>query len=121
VATIIWNCSVVHSLDHWEIWQIPMEHKPTRLRVPPPFERTDCAFEPGELTVLDDRVRQYMWHEMYIRPWPIKRLVDVDYQFHEPALQSANRAFLQALAGYATSRAPNDYCPLGEIATSIQH
>jgi hypothetical protein len=120
LATIIWNCSIVHSADHREFYAIPMEHKPTRLRIPAPFEKTECSFEEKELTQVDDRLRHYMWHEMYVRPWPLKQLIDVDYQFAEPAMQGANRDFVGALRSYDAGLTDNKYVPLREIATSIQ-
>ncbi|WP_319429882.1 hypothetical protein [Mycobacterium sp. RTGN5] len=119
LAIIIWNCSVVHSADHREFYSIPMEHKPTRLRIPPPFDKSECSFDEKDLTQVDDRLRHYMWHEMYVRPWPLKQLIDVDYQFAEPAMQQANRDFVAALATYDASLTDNKYAPLRELATSI--
>jgi hypothetical protein len=121
VATIMWNCSVVHSADHWEFYGIPMEHKPTRLRVPPPFEKRGQTFDAAALTHVEDRLRQYMWHELYVRPWPLRKLTDVDYGFEEPALQQANRGFADALAAYDKNLAGHGFIPLAEIATSIQY
>ncbi|WP_396930099.1 hypothetical protein [Mycolicibacterium sp.] len=120
LAMIIWNCSVVHSADHREFYAIPMEHKPTRLRIPPPFTKSDCTFDEKDLTQVDDRLRHYMWHEMYVRPWLLKKLVDVDYAFTEPTMQQANRDFISALKAYDTSLTSNEYAPLAELATSIQ-
>ena len=121
LATILWNCSVVHSADHREFYAIPMEHKPTRLRVPPPFERSECSFDVKDLTEVDDRLRHYMWHELYVRPWPLKQLTDVDYQFAEPAMKEANRDFISQLTSYDSGLRSNKYIPLREIATSIQY
>jgi hypothetical protein len=121
IATIIWNCSVVHSADHWDFHAIPMEHKPTRLRIPPPFEKRECSFDVKDLTEPDDRLRQYMWHELYVRPWILKRLCDVDYQFVEPEMQAANREFVRRLAAHEAGLDGNPYIPLREIATSIQY
>jgi hypothetical protein len=120
LALIIWNCSVVHSADHREFYAIPMEHKPTRLRIPPPFDKSECTFDEKDLTQVDDRLRHYMWHEMYVRPWPLKQLTDVDYEFAESALQAANRDFIAALTAYDAGLTDNKYAPLQEIATSIQ-
>lgn len=122
LATLIWNAAVVHSADHWDFYSIPMEHKPTRLRVPPPFDRTECSFEVSDLTQPEDRLRQYMWHELYVRTWTLRRLPDVDYGFNEPALQEANRTFIEDLKTYdAARRGDSPYIPLGEIGTSIQY
>ncbi len=118
IATVIWNCSVVHSSDHWDFHAIPMEHKPTRLRVPPPFTRRDVGFEPSALTEPGDRMRHYMWHELYMRQWTVKLLCDVDYQFDEPSLKEANRDFLTQLGSYA-ARQSHKYAPLDQIAVSI--
>lgn len=120
MAMIIWNCSVVHSADHWEFFQIPMEHKPTRLRVPPPFDRRACSFEEPELTTVDDRLRHYMWHELYVKPHPLRRLSEVDYAFEAPDLQEENRELHRQLAHYA-SRWKDRYVPLEQICTSIQY
>jgi hypothetical protein len=121
LATIIWNCSVVHSADHREFYAIPMEHKPTRLRISPPFDKSECSFDESALTQVDDRLRHYMFHEMYVRPWPLKQLIDVDYQFTEPALQEANQDFIRALTSYDAGLTADKYVPLREIATSIQY
>ena len=120
LAMIIWNCSVVHSADHREFYAIPMEHKPTRLRIPPPFTKTDCTFDERDLTQVDDRLRHYMWHEMYVRPWPLKNLADVDYEFADPAMREANRDFVEALISYDSGLTDNDYATLDDMATSIQ-
>jgi hypothetical protein len=117
VAYVIWNGSVVHSADHWEFHAIPMEHKPTRLRIPPPFDRSECSFDERSLTQPDDRLRHYMWHEMYVRDWTLRRLSDVDYGFAEPHLQLANREFVAALEAYGSN---GEYIPFGEVGTSIQ-
>jgi hypothetical protein len=121
IATLIWNCSVVHSADHWDFYSIPMEHKPTRLRIPPPFERKECSFDEGDLTEPEDRLRQYMWHELYVKNWTLKHLRDVDYHFAEPELKQANQDFVRELTDYA-SRQPsdNEYIPLKAIGASIQ-
>lgn len=120
VATILWNCSVVHSADHWEFFQIPMEHKPTRLRVAPPFDRRECSFEERELTSGDDRLRHYMWHELYVKPHPLRRLSEVDYGFSSPELQEENREFRRSLVSYAAAWT-GKFIPLREICTSIQY
>ena len=109
LAMIIWNCSVVHSADHREFYAIPMEHKPTRLRIPPPFARTDCSFDERDLTQVGDRLRHYMWHEMYVRPWPLKKLADVDYEFTDPAMRQANRDFVEALICYDAGLTDNQW------------
>jgi hypothetical protein len=121
LATLVWNCSVVHSSEHFEFHAIPMEHKPTRLRVPAPFTRAERAFDPAALTQTDDRLRHYMWHELYVRLWTLKRLWELDYQFPEPELQAANRQFLASLAAYDASLGAKPFIPLREIATSIQY
>lgn len=120
LAMVIWNCAIVHSADHREFYAIPMEHKPTRLRIPPPFDKTDCTFDEKDLTQVDDRLRHYMWHEMYVRPWPLKKLADVDYEFTDAAMQEAGRDFIAALKAYDTGLTKNDYATLDELATSIQ-
>jgi hypothetical protein len=121
LATLVWNCSVVHSADHFEFHAIPMEHKPTRLRIPPPMDRCECSFEPKDLTQPADRLRHYMWHELYVRPWTLERLFDLDYHFPEPRLQAANRDFLESLGTYDAGLGPKPYVPLRDIATSIQY
>ena len=40
----------------------------TRLRIPPPFEKGARTFDVKDLTNPDDRLRQYMWHELYVQP-----------------------------------------------------
>jgi hypothetical protein len=55
-----------------------------------------------------------------VRPWPLKQLIDVDYEFAEPAMQQANRDFVAALTAYDANLADNKYAPLRELATSIQ-
>ena len=61
-----------------------------------------------------------MWHEMYVRPWPLKKLVDVHYEFTDPAMQQANRDFVEALISYDAGLTDNDYATLDDMATSIQ-
>lgn len=121
VATLIWNCSVVHSADHYEFHAIPMEHKPTRLRVPAPMDRAERPFALRDLTKTEDRLRHFMWHELYVRLWTLERLGEVDYKFAEPELQAANREFLADLATYAESQKDKPFAPLRDIATSIQY
>ena len=121
LATLIWNCSVVHSADHYEFHAIPMEHKPTRLRVAAPMKRACGPFEFKDLTRTEDRLRHFMWHELYVRLWTLERLGELDYQFPEPHLQAANRDFLAALAAYDAQTADRPYVRLKDIATSIQY
>ncbi len=122
IATVIWNCSVVHSADHYDFFHsIPMEHKPTRLRIPPPFEKGARTFDVKGLTNADDRLRQYMWHELYVKPWALKRLCDVDYEFVEEEMKEATGDFKRQLTSYESGLPTNNYIPLREIATSIQY
>lgn len=121
IATLVWNCSVVHSADHWDFYAIPMEHKPTRLRVAPPFERKEYSFEEKDLTQPEDRLRQFMWHELYVRNWNLKYLQEVDYRFDEPELKAANRDFIKALKTYEAGLPKHyNFIPLKSIGTSIQ-
>lgn len=122
LAYIVWNCSVVHSADHWEIHDIPFPQKPTRLRVAPPFKK-DAAyqFDVTKLTNVDDRLRHYMWHELYLRHWLLKRLCDVDYEFEEDSLKAAQRDFMANLASYDAANNRNRYIPIREICSSVHY
>lgn len=119
LAYVLWNCSVVHSADHWDIHAISMEHKPTRLRVPPPFKKVEFVFDVRKLMNLNDRLRQFMWHELYLRHWLLKRLCDVDYEFAEEGLRAASQEFMEQLKAYDENQPTKRYIPLKEICSSI--
>jgi hypothetical protein len=101
MAIFIWNASVSHAADHWsyanQIW--PVEYC-MRIRRPPPVSRT----EPGvnnavqQIFTLDDMQRSALCQNMFFQAWTIKpNLVETDYQFDEPVLHAAQKAFHFAL------------------------
>lgn len=121
VAYVVWNCSVVHSADHWDFHAIPLEHKPTRLRVPAPFRREGCHFDPAKLTNVDDRLRHFMWNELYLRHWLLKRLCEVDYGFQSARLQAAQRELMGKLEAYDAAHGATHYIRYREICSSIHY
>ena len=120
LAYIIWNCSVVHSADHWELLNIPLEHRPMRLRIPPPFKKQGNTLNVSSLMKGTDRIRQVMTNKLYNEHWIITRLVDIDYGFDSDRLKELSQKFVASLKSYATTN-QTKHIPLDKIMASIQH
>ena len=119
VAGYIWNCSVVHSLDHHLISQVPPEKLPYRIRVAPP-KQDDGAFDINGLATRDDIARQRLAMKMFSQSHPVTLLVDVDYRFEDPALRQCQTGFINSLFETQQSLPFPSLMAVEEMAASIQ-
>ncbi len=119
VAGFIWNCSVVHSVDHHTFSGIPVEKLPLRIRVAPPASR-GFVLDRRKIATADDLFRQRLSRRMFFKPHTLTRLIEVDYRFDAGPLQSLNRQFIERLVQLDRSL-PRRFMPVQQMAASIQY
>jgi len=97
-ASIIWNCAIVHTADHWMMHQMFKDGYPTPyiLRDKPPEQSTGTAtpesadFRPKAFLVLD-AVPANLCDLMFFRPHNTTTLIDTSYQFAPPLSDLVSR------------------------------
>jgi hypothetical protein len=119
VATLIWDVSVGHTTDHYNMGLLDINSNPMRLRVPPP-EHREVRFDRRQLAKWSDFFRYRLFWKMFLRATTILRLDDVRYPFTDPELRRFNDEFLRDLARTAESLKDGEFIPLRDIARSIQ-
>ncbi|MFL5351642.1 hypothetical protein [Archangium sp.] len=119
VSTFIHTVSVAHSADHFAYSQEPMNVAPLRLRVPPPSSKRMEPLDRSRLVWRRDAFRHWMAKRMYFDTGTLKRLVDVEYGFGVPELETEAAGFREELRRL-DRELPRRYIPLEEIASSIQ-
>lgn len=119
VATLIWDVSVGHTTDHYNMGQLDINENPMRVRVPPP-ETRDARFDRRQLGKWTDFVRYRLFWKMFLRSTTVLRLDDVRYPFTDPELRQFNDEFLGDLAKTAETLKAGAFIPLQDIARSIQ-
>lgn len=121
VASMIAGVSVVHSSEHYTYSQVPVAELPLRLRVPPPRGATSAAFRYEDLTSRRDMFRQHMAREMFFRVYPVKRLDEVEYAFHDREQQGLGERFRRELREASRRLPGREYVPLHLFASSLQY
>lgn len=121
VTTMIVGVSVVHSAEHFSYAAIDVDEVPLRLRVAPPTGPDAPPFRYEDLTNRRDMFRQHLAHEMFFKVFPVRRLAEVDYDFHDERLRDVGARFRSDLAGAARSLPGREYVPLSMIASSLQY
>ena len=119
VATFIWDVSVGHTTDHYNMGLLDINANPMRLRVPPPETKTD-TFDRDALCRWTDIFRYRLFWRMFLTSTTVYRLADVRYPFTDPALRRCNDEFLADLKATAAKHAGEEFIPLREIARSVQ-
>jgi hypothetical protein len=119
VATLIWDVSVGHTTDHYNMGQLDINQNPMRVRVPPPESR-DARFDRRQLGKWSDFFRYRLFWKMFLRSTTVLRLDDVRYPFADPELVRYNDEFLRDLATTARTLEAGAFIPLRDIARSIQ-
>lgn len=119
VATLIWDVSVGHTTDHYNMGQLDINQNPMRLRVPPPETRR-VRFDRRQLGKWTDFFRYRLFWKMFLQSSTILRLEDVRYPFTDPELRRFNDEFLRDLAKTAHTLKDGAFIPLRDIARSIQ-
>lgn len=119
VATIIWDVSVGHTTDHYNMGLLDINGNPMRIRVPPPASKDD-RFDRSKLRKWSDFFRYKLFWRLFLRSTTVYRLDKVRYPFSDPKLRQYNDEFLQDLKDTAKSVAADEFIPLREIARSVQ-
>ncbi len=121
LAGIVWDLSIGHSVDHQAFsFDVSVEEKFLRLRVPPPTSLDAPAIEPGQVTRWVDRFKARVAHRVFFQPYTVTRLVDVQYGFENAALQNAGRQFIDDLKATEANLTVRNFMPLRTISASIQ-
>lgn len=119
VATIIWDVSVGHTTDHYNMGLLDINENPMRIRVPPPTSK-DARLDRGKLRKWSDFFRYKLFWRLFLRSTTVYRLDKVRYEFTDPQLREYNDEFLRDLQETAKSVAKDEFIPLREIARSVQ-
>jgi hypothetical protein len=119
VATIIWDVSVGHTTDHYNMGLLDINENPMRIRVPPPLSK-DARLDRGKLRKWSDYFRYRLFWRLFLRSTTVYRLDNVRYPFTDPQLRQYNDEFLRDLKKTAESVAKDEFIPLREIARSVQ-
>ncbi len=120
VAFFIWDVSVLHSSDHYAYSQESINQVPLRMRVGPPKTLEMPAIDRTRLVTKEDLFRHRMARAMYFKPSVLRHLSDVEYELSEPQDQRAVRDFKERLRTIDADPKMRAYCPLDQIASSIQ-
>jgi hypothetical protein len=121
VTFFIWDVTVGHATDHWEVGHYEPHQYSYRLRVAPPTSKTISPINRSKLLKLEDIFRHKMAQHMFFRPNNVTLLHDTRYDFDDPELIQANHDFLEALKQTDTNLPVKRYIPLSEISRSIQY
>jgi hypothetical protein len=119
VATIIWDVSVGHTTDHYNMGLLDINENPMRIRVPPPTSK-DVRFERNKLRKWSDFFRYKLFWRLFLTSSTVYRLDKVRYPFTDPQLRAYNDEFILDLKETAKSVAKDEFIPLKEIARSVQ-
>jgi hypothetical protein len=119
VATFIWDVSVGHTTDHYNMGELDINENPFRVRVPPPTSK-EARFDRKDLRKWTDFFRYRLFWRLFLTATTVYRLDKVRYPFTDPDLQRYNDEFLAELDRTAKSLANDEFIPLREIARSVQ-
>lgn len=119
VATIIWDVSVGHTTDHYNMGLLDINENPMRIRVPPPTSK-DARLDRGKLRKWSDFFRYKLFWRLFLKSTTVYRLDKVRYEFADPQLREHNKEFLRDLQATAKTVAKDEFIPLREIARSVQ-
>jgi hypothetical protein len=119
VATFIWDVSVGHTTDHYNMGLLDINENPFRIRVPPPTSK-DATFDRKALRRWSDFFRYKLFWRLFLTATTVFRLENVRYPFTDPELRRYNDEFLADLQRTAKSLASDEFIPLKEIARSVQ-
>jgi hypothetical protein len=119
VATIIWDVSVGHTTDHYNMGLLEINGNPMRIRVPPPTSK-DSRFDRKKLRNWSDFFRYKMFWRLFLCSTTVYRLDKVRYPFKDPKLREYNDEFLRDLKDTAKRVSGDEFIPLREIARSVQ-
>lgn len=119
VATFIWDVSVGHTTDHYNMGLLDINENPFRIRVPPPTSK-DATFDRKALRRWSDFARYRLFWRLFLTSTTVYRLDNVRYPFTDPELRRENDEFLADLRRTAKSLEGDEFIPLREIARSVQ-
>jgi hypothetical protein len=119
VATIIWDVSVGHTTDHYNMGLLDINGNPMRIRVAPPTSKSD-RFDRKQLRKWGDFFRYKLFWRLFLCSTTVYRLDEVRYPFSEPKLREYNDEFLRDLKETAKRVSGDEFIPLREIARSVQ-
>jgi hypothetical protein len=119
VATFIWDVSVGHTTDHYNMGLLDINENPFRIRVPPPASK-DATFDRKALRKWSDFVRYRLFWRLFLTATTVFRLENVRYPFTDPELRRFNDEFLLDLERTAKAMSGDEFIPLREIARSVQ-
>ncbi|HVH98791.1 MAG TPA: hypothetical protein VM869_08775 [Enhygromyxa sp.] len=119
VATFIWDVSVGHTTDHYNMGLLDINENPFRVRVPPPNSK-DATFDRKALRRWTDFVRYKLFWRLFLTATTVYRLAKVRYPFEDPELRRYNDEFLADLKRTAEQLKGDEFIPLRKIARSVQ-
>ena len=119
VATFIWDVSVGHTTDHYNMGLLDINENPLRLHVPPPSSK-DATFDRRDLRKWTDFFRYRLFWRMFLTSATVYRLDKVRYPFTDPQLQAYAKEFIADLKKTAASQTKDEFIPLKDIACSVQ-
>jgi hypothetical protein len=120
ITGFIWNCGIVHSLDHHSVGELPSDKVPFRVRVAPPID-SNVKLDRKQIMNKSDMSRQRIATDMFVHDHPVSRFIDVDYQFESEELQQLDRDFKNALRETEQNLSVECFMKLDEFAASIQY
>mgnify|MGYP000691394037 CR=1 FL=1 len=123
LTSFIWDVSVAHSTDHYNISQIKLNKIPLRLRVPPPPAPDIPPPDTRKFNKMVDIFKYKMAMKMFFAPTNVTALHDTTYGFTDPELMKAGNDFLNDLRE-TEARLKNltpTYAPLKSMSRSIQY
>ncbi len=122
LAGIVWDMSVGHAVDHQAFsFDVTVEEKYLRLRVPPPREKSAPAVNPKTVSTWWDRFKAQVAHRAFFQPNTVTRLVHVHYNFKESDLKKAGHDFVSDLYQTEKDLKVPHFIKLEEICASIQY
>lgn len=119
VATFIWDVSVGHTTDHYNMGLLDINENPFRVRVPPPVSK-DSTYDRKALRKWTDFFRYKLFWRLFLTATTVYRLANVRYPFEDRELQQYNHEFRQELQRTAEELKHQEFIPLREIARSVQ-
>ena len=119
VATFIWDVSVGHTTDHYNMGLLDINENPFRVRVPPPTSK-DTTFDRKALRRWTDFFRYKLFWRLFLTATTVYRLENIRYPFRDPQLRRYNDEFIADLKRTAERLKEDEFIPLREIARSVQ-
>jgi hypothetical protein len=121
VAYFIWDVTIGHTIDHHNYGEMDVQKVPMRIRQAPPKKGTKIKSYKALQTPID-LMKYRLAMRLFFGPTVLTKLIDVKYDFKDPALLASAEKFKADLRQTEKNLKEQGlvYVPLEGIACSIQ-